>query len=105
MPLLPDVLALAAENRRQASLASQRRLEGELDVLHEALCAVQAEEQERLRGQKLSALAEFAAGAGHEINNPLAVISGQAQFLLGKLRAPRAPGWSLRSRRARASSN
>ena len=31
---------------------------------------------------KLSALAEFAAGAGHEINNPLAVISGQAQYLL-----------------------
>src|SRR5262249_50303834 len=29
--------------------------------------------------------AEFAAGAGHEINNPLAVISGQAQFLLSRL--------------------
>ena len=25
----------------------------------------------------------MAAGAGHEINNPLAVISGQAQYLLG----------------------
>ena len=32
---------------------------------------------------KLEALAEFAAGAAHEINNPLAVISGQAQYLLG----------------------
>ena len=30
---------------------------------------------------KLAALAEFAAGAGHEINNPLAVISGQGQYL------------------------
>src|SRR5262249_15225166 len=38
---------------------------------------------ENLRSQKLAALAEFAAGAGHEINNPLAVISGQAQYLLG----------------------
>ena len=28
-------------------------------------------------------MAEFAAGAGHEINNPLAVILGQAQYLLG----------------------
>ena len=30
------------------------------------------------------ALAEFAAGAGHEINNPLAIISGHAQLLLAK---------------------
>jgi signal transduction histidine kinase len=31
----------------------------------------------------LTALAELAAGAGHEINNPLAVISGHCQRLLG----------------------
>jgi signal transduction histidine kinase len=31
---------------------------------------------------KLEALAEFAAGAGHEINNPLATIIGRAQQLL-----------------------
>jgi signal transduction histidine kinase len=31
---------------------------------------------------KLEAMAEFAAGAGHEINNPLAAISGRAQLLL-----------------------
>ena len=30
-------------------------------------------------------MAELAAGAGHEINNPLAVISGQAQYLLKQL--------------------
>jgi two-component system NtrC family sensor kinase len=41
------------------------------------------EEGHRLRDGRLIALAEFAAGAGHEINNPLAVISGQAQYLLG----------------------
>ncbi len=32
--------------------------------------------------QKLRALAEFAAGAGHEINNPVATIVGYAQQLL-----------------------
>lgn len=38
--------------------------------------------QEVLQREKLEAMAEFAAGAGHEINNPLAIISGRAQFLL-----------------------
>jgi signal transduction histidine kinase len=36
----------------------------------------------QLLAAKLESLAEFAAGAGHEINNPLAVISGRAQLLL-----------------------
>ena len=38
--------------------------------------------QETLETEKLEALAEFAAGAGHEINNPLAIIGGRAQLLL-----------------------
>lgn len=35
-----------------------------------------------LQAAKLRALAEFAAGAGHEINNPIATIIGYAQQLL-----------------------
>jgi len=35
-----------------------------------------------LRDLKLEALAEFAAGAGHEINNPVATIAGRASLLL-----------------------
>ena len=38
--------------------------------------------------QKLDALAEFAAGAGHEINNPLAIIGGRAQLLLKEIEHP-----------------
>ncbi len=45
-------------------------------------------ERERLEAAKLEALAEFAAGAGHELNNPLAVIVGRAQLLLGQTDAP-----------------
>lgn len=36
----------------------------------------------QLEQLKLEALADFAAGAGHEMNNPLAVIAGRAQLLL-----------------------
>jgi two-component system, NtrC family, sensor kinase len=82
-PLLRDLLVLAAENRCLADAPVVANLETDLDQLHRALLAQQASEEGRLRALKLSALAEFAAGAGHEINNPLAVISGQAQYLLG----------------------
>lgn len=85
-PLLRDLLALAAENRRLRGQQTMRQLETELDDLQHALELQCAGEAERLQTRKLAALAEFAAGAGHEINNPLAVISGQAQYLLARLR-------------------
>jgi signal transduction histidine kinase len=81
-PYLRDLLAIAAEaaDRRQLRLVA--RLEDEVDRLLRLLLDERAGATARLRGQKLAALAEFAAGASHEINNPLAVISGQAQYLL-----------------------
>jgi signal transduction histidine kinase len=83
VPLLPDLLKLAADNRRLTGKASLDRLEGELDTLHQALTEQHTREAQRLHLHKLTSLAELAAGAGHEINNPLAVISGRAQYLLG----------------------
>ncbi len=44
--------------------------------------------EKRLEKQKLDALAEFAAGAGHEINNPLAIIGGHAQMMLREIEHP-----------------
>jgi signal transduction histidine kinase len=44
--------------------------------------------EETLEKAKLDALAEFAAGAGHEINNPLAIISGHAQLLFRQVTHP-----------------
>lgn len=43
---------------------------------------------ERLEEEKLAAMAEFAAGAGHEINNPLTVIAGRAQLFLRQEKDP-----------------
>jgi signal transduction histidine kinase len=82
VPLLRNLLLLASENSRLRGVPVQEDLEFQVDQLHRALSQQVASEEARLRAQKLSSLAEFAAGAGHEINNPLAVISGQAQYLL-----------------------
>ena len=46
------------------------------------LAELESDFQQALEVEKLEAMAEFAAGAGHEINNPLTVISGRAQLLL-----------------------
>jgi len=74
---------------------SPEALQRDVDALHEALVTQRAGESERLQRLKLAALAELAAGAGHEINNPLAVISGQAQYLLKKVSSGQ---WTLDAR-------
>ncbi len=86
-PYLKDLLRLALDNRKQNDAAWVERLQQELDQLQKALEEHCKSEKERLQTLKLSALAELAAGAGHEINNPLAVISGQAQYLLKQLQS------------------
>jgi two-component system NtrC family sensor kinase len=72
------------EKRRLEEGPTGESLELEVDRLQEALLAQRASEAERLRCMKLRSVAELAAGAGHEINNPLAVISGQSQYLLAR---------------------
>ncbi len=49
--------------------------------------------ESRLQQQKLSALAELAAGAGHEINNPLGTILGRSQQLLRDEQHPERRRW------------
>ena len=62
---------------------------------------VAREELGRRRGM-LAALAEFAAGAGHELNNPLAVIMGRAQLVLARTTADPETSRSLRAIMAQA---
>lgn len=52
-----------------------------------------------LRELKLRALAELAAGAGHEINNPLATIVGRAELLARRLTPDASPGQLQECRR------
>ena len=62
----------------------EERLEGAVATLRD----LADREEQRLRKAKLDALAEFAAGAGHELNNPLAVVVGRAQLLLASAADP-----------------
>jgi signal transduction histidine kinase len=73
------------EEARQRWLAAIEPAAGWLPALAERLSRLARLEHrfdEALQTEKLEAMAEFAAGAGHEINNPLAVIAGRAQLFL-----------------------
>ena len=69
-------------------LADRSRLERRLQAAVASLRDQVQGEDERLRRRKMDALGEFAAGAGHELNNPLAVIVGRAQLLLARTEDP-----------------
>ena len=84
-PLLTDVIRLTLENRQRREKAWIEQLNHDIDRLQTAFAQQIADEEQRLERQKVTALAEFAGGAGHEINNPLAVISGQAQYILKQM--------------------
>jgi signal transduction histidine kinase/HD-like signal output (HDOD) protein len=71
-----------------------KRMQAEADLvsLSEELAEVnrrlQTAERERLQRRNVASLSEMAAGAAHEINNPLAIISGRAQQLAADEKVP-----------------
>jgi len=79
-----DAVRQRAEQGRRRWLAPDRRADWlvRLAAILRRLRALEEEFQHTLETEKLAAMAEFAAGAGHEINNPLTVIAGRAQLYL-----------------------
>ena len=71
-------------NAWAGEIAERVRLRRHLDDVVSAHRGRVDREEPTRRRMMLDALAEFAAGAGHELNNPLAVIVGRAQLLLAK---------------------
>ncbi len=65
-----------------ALITAHERAETRSHALAHAIRGAELSHDDRLAREKLDALAEFAAGAGHELNNPLAVMIGRAQLLL-----------------------
>ena len=81
--LLVPLLKAKAESRRTIDASTQSRVDEENDTLRDLLAEAHGQFAQAVQDAKLTAVAELAAGAGHEINNPLAVISGHCQRLLG----------------------
>ncbi len=59
------------------------------EQLAEANRQLQSAQAEILRSRTMITVGEMAAGAAHEMNNPLAVISGRSQLLAGQLTDPK----------------
>jgi signal transduction histidine kinase len=87
---------LASWDAWAREVAERTRLRKLLDEVVSAHRGRVAGEEPTRRRLMLDALAEFAAGAGHELNNPLAVIVGRGQLLLAREDDPEA----IRSLRA-----
>jgi signal transduction histidine kinase len=72
---------MAAQLRRRSPISRAVQAEMQVARLQGVVSRMRSEFDANLQRAKLASLAELAAGAGHEINNPLAVISGNAQRL------------------------
>jgi len=80
-----EAAQLAALASTAAAALKRVQAESQLVNLSEQLAEVNrdlsAAEHDRVQRRNVAALGEMAAGAAHEINNPLAIISGRAQQL------------------------
>lgn len=86
---MPDLLLVAQSwgmTLRMAQVHDQQ------NVLTETLAASNRElgslQQQLVRAKSLAHLGEMAAGAAHEMNNPLAVVCGRAQLLASRMNDP-----------------
>lgn len=86
-----EVLALASALSAALARASLvHELKATCERLAESNREIEAANLKLLQSRKLAAIGRMAAGAAHEMNNPLAIISGRAQLLLKKERSKEA---------------
>lgn len=74
------VALVRAEHLRRASMHAEG--------LGTALWKTELAHRQNIRAERLASVGKMAAGAAHEINNPLAIIAGRAQLLLSRLDRP-----------------
>lgn len=81
-PLLALISMALVQARSESAIAAMR------DDLAEVNRRLVAMREQVIRARAVDSLASLAAGAAHELNNPLAVISGRAQLLRGRAATP-----------------
>ncbi len=68
--------------------AAAERVREQSEGLAEALWRRDLDQRQALKAERLASVGRMAAGASHEINNPLAIISGRAQIMLSRTKQP-----------------
>lgn len=81
-PLLAMISMALVQTRSESAISAMR------DDLAEVNRRLLAMRDQVIRARAVDAVASLAAGAAHELNNPLAVISGRAQLLRGRAATP-----------------
>jgi signal transduction histidine kinase len=94
----PPISTVTASEARAAADEAWRRWLSEIPTAHlflplltaqmRRLSELESSFERRLQSAKLDSLKEFAYGAGHELNNPLANIASRAQTLLKEEKHP-----------------
>lgn len=82
-PGLDEFVALSAGGALAISRMNLiHKLERRSEELASAMWKKEQIQKQLLHSERLAAVGKMAAGAAHEVNNPLAIISGRAQILL-----------------------
>lgn len=87
---LPELAAMAAGWAMTMRMGEMRDASAKLaEQLAEANRRLMEANEQMARDRTVLAVAELAAGAAHEMNNPLMVISGRSQLLYHRLKDPK----------------
>ncbi len=86
--IAPSPAILEGWNGWAKAIDDRQRVARTLDLAVDGHRGRLARDESSRRRRMLASMAEFAAGAGHELNNPLAVIMGRAQLVLARSSDP-----------------
>jgi signal transduction histidine kinase len=85
--ILEEGMPSGADNEFAGLAADFNRMARELDGFYRELeQKVAAKSKELIRSERLASVGYLAAGVAHEINNPLGIISGYAEYALSEMR-------------------
>ncbi|MEQ2354556.1 ATP-binding protein [Pseudoalteromonas piscicida] len=85
LELLTDELTKLNEGLEEKVKHRTQELESSNDALREAYNRIAEQQQALIQSEKLASVGQFAAGVAHEINNPLAYLKSNLEFVQSSL--------------------